>query len=258
MKFLRFFYSGLMAGMPSVIYNPFTRSNIHVPFKVLPESLYINYRLTPTQKTVVENYIADKNLKFNMEKINMEKNKKSGYYLSLNIYNCTSPVFLNDKVTTRFEINTYVNDECRKGTLIIDYLSNELSMDPVNIFKRLSSLSYSNNKIIGKSKKQQIFLETKIYTDYQNDEYIFIDNDLIDYSDNIFYMNGIYDKLFYDASLTKASLKIPTIYGLNFTFLNITFDEPESIFYFEEQIDFVGGVWYNIFKPPRATRCSIN
>ena len=101
-----------------------------------------------------------------MEKISMEKSK-SGYYLSLNIYNCTSPVFLNDKVTTRFEINTYVNDECRKGTLIIDYLSNELSMDPVNIFKRLSSLSYSNDKIVGKSKKQQIFLETIVKTDYK-------------------------------------------------------------------------------------------
>ena len=247
-----------MAGMPSVIYNPVTRSNIHVPFKVLPESLYINYRLTPQQKTVVENYIADKNLKFNMEKISMEKNLKSGYYLSLNIYNCTSPVFLNDKVTTRFEINTYVNDECRKGTLIIDYLSNELSMDPVNIFKRLSSLSYSNDKIVGKSKKQQIFLETIVKTDYINDKYMHIEDDLVDYSDNIFYMNGIYDKLFYDASLTKASLKIPTISFLNFTFLNITFDEPESVFYFEEQIDFVGGVWYNIFKPPRATRCSLN
>ena len=85
-----------------------------------------------------------------------------------------------------------------------------------------------------------------------------IEDDLVDYSDNIFYMNGIYDKLFYDASLTKASLKIPTISFLNFTFLNITFDEPESVFYFEEQIDFVGGVWYNIFKPPRATRCSLN
>ena len=54
MKFLRFFYSGLMAGMPSVIYNPFTRSNIHVPFRVLPESLYINYRLTLNKKQLLK------------------------------------------------------------------------------------------------------------------------------------------------------------------------------------------------------------
>ncbi len=257
MKLLKFFYSGLLTGMPSIVYNPFTRANIHVPFNVLPESLYINYKLTPEEKNVVENYISEKNLKFNMEKITMQKNIKSGYYLSLNIYNCTSPVFLNSKETTRFEINTYVNDECQKGTLIVDYLSNELSIDPVNIFKRLSSLTYSNNKIVGKSKSQEIYLETKICIDPVNDEYVFITDDLTDYSDNIFYMNGIYDKLFYDASLTKAILKKPTLCDLNFTFLNITFSEPESVFYFENQIDFVGGVWYNIFKPPRAKRCSV-
>ncbi len=237
-----------MAGMPSVIYNPFTRSNIHVPFKVLPESLYINYRLTPQQKTVVENYIADKNLKFNMEKISMEKNLKSGYYLSLNIYNCTSPVFLNDKETTRFEINTYVKHKEKKGTLIIDYISNQLSMDPVNIIKKKSYLEYNKNEINGENLNKTILLHSKIKTNIEKDAYILIHDDLADYSDIIFYTNGIYDKLFYDTSLTKASFKIPILDGLNFTFLNITFSTPHSVFYFENQIDFVGGVWYNVFK----------
>ena len=151
MKFLRFFYNGLLAGMPSVVYNPFTKANIHVPFKVLPESLYVNYKLNGFQKNVVQSYISDLNLDFNMEPITLQENEDAAYYLSLNIYNCTSPVFLNDKETTRFEINTYVNDQCNKGTLIIDYLSNELSMDPVNIFKRLSSLKYKNGEILAKS-----------------------------------------------------------------------------------------------------------
>ena len=65
-------------------------------------------------------------------------------------------------------------------------------------------------------------------------------------------------KLFYDATLTRASLRIPQVHNLTFCFLNMTFNNPHSIFYFEDQIDFVGGVWYNIFKPPRATRCSVN
>ena len=258
MKFLRFFYNGLLAGMPSVVYNPFTKANIHVPFKVLPKSLYINYKLNSFQKNAVQNYISEKNLNFNMEPIALEVSEEPAYYLSLNIYNCTSPVFLNDKETTRFEINTYVNDNCNKGTLIIDYLSNELSMDPVNIFKRLSSLKYKNGEIIGKSKSQNIYLYTNLSVDLSNDEYYIIQDDLMDYSDNIFYTNGIYDKLFYDASLTRASLRIPQVHNLTFSFLNMTFNNPHSIFYFEDQIDFVGGVWYNIFKPPRATRCSVN
>ena len=53
MKFLQFFYRGLITGMPSIIYNPITLNSIHVPFNVLPESLYINYKLTPHQKKIV-------------------------------------------------------------------------------------------------------------------------------------------------------------------------------------------------------------
>ena len=71
MKFLRFFYNGLLAGMPSVVYNPFTKANIHVPFKVLPESLYVNYKLNGFQKNVVQSYISDLNLDFNMEPITL-------------------------------------------------------------------------------------------------------------------------------------------------------------------------------------------
>ena len=259
MKLLQFFYRGILTGMPSIVYNPITRTNIHVPFNVLPNSLYINYRLTPLQKTAVENYISEKNKKFHLEPIAMNPDKTDlDYYLSLNIYNCTSPVFLNDKETTRFEINTYVNDECKKGTLIMDYLSNELSIDPIYIFKRLSSLSYTKDNITGKSLSQNIFLKTNIQMDPSEDPCFPINDDLIDYSDTIFYMNGIYDKLFYDTSLTKASLKIPILEDLQFTYLNITFDQPDSVFYFENQIDFVGGVWYNIFKKPRGIRCSVN
>ena len=38
---------------------------------------------------------------------------------------------------TRFEINTYVKNQYNEtGTLILDYLCNELSMDPVNLLKQ--------------------------------------------------------------------------------------------------------------------------
>ena len=248
MKFLRFFYRGLITGMPSIIYNPITLNSIHVPFNVLPESLYINYKLTPDQKIIVHNYITEKDPFFNMEKISIIKNEVPDYYLSLNIYNCTSPVFLNDKETTRFEINTYVKRKEKKGTLIIDYISNQLSMDPVNIIKKKSYLEYNKNEINGENFNKTILLHSKIKTNIEKDAYIFIHDDLADYSDIIFYTNGIYDKLFYDTSLTKASFKIPILNGLNFTFLNITFSTPHSVFYFENQIDFVGGVWYNVFK----------
>ena len=79
-------------------------------------------------------------------------------------------------------------------------------------------------------------------------------DDLSYYSDIIYYANGIYDKLYYDSTLTNAVLKIPKIISLNFTYLNITFSKPESIFYFQNQIDFVGSVWENLFKLKKQYR----
>ena len=68
-----------MAGMPSVVYNPFTKANIHVPFKVLPKSLYINYKLNSFQKNAVQYYISDKNLNVNMEPIGLEVSAAPAY-----------------------------------------------------------------------------------------------------------------------------------------------------------------------------------
>ena len=139
-----------MTGMPLITYNPLSNVNFHAPFTVNPESLYINYRLTQTQYDIVNGYVKNRNPYFKMEPIRIAGYDKPEYYLSLNIYNCSSPLFLNDAGMTRFEINTYVTDGIRKGTLIMDYMSNALSMDPVNIFKDAVPICYHNGSVIGK------------------------------------------------------------------------------------------------------------
>ena len=61
-----------------------------------------------------------------------------------------------EKEITRCELNTYVKDHNGNyGTLIIDYLSNELSMDPLNIFK---SKHKSSQKSLKKQKEYLNFL----------------------------------------------------------------------------------------------------
>ena len=80
------------------------------------------------------------------------------------------------------------------------------------------------------------------------DSQFYMDKDLAKFSDVIFYTNGIYDKLFYDTSLTEALVKIPKIRNLRFDYINLTFSRPDSIFYFKNQINFVGAVWQNLFN----------
>ena len=147
MRILKFIYRGFMTGMPLITYNPLSNVHFHAPFTVNPESLYINYRLTQTQYEVVNTYVQARNPYFIMEPIRIAGYDKPEYYLSLNIYNCTSPLFLNEAGMTRFEINTYVTDGSRKGTLIMDYMSNALSMDPVNVFKDAVPIYYDNGSI---------------------------------------------------------------------------------------------------------------
>ena len=240
-----------MTGMPLITYKPLTNVNFHAPFTVNPERLYINYRLTQTQYDIVNGYVKNRNPYFKMEPIRIAGYDKPEYYLSLNIYNCSSPLFLNDAGMTRFEINTYVTDGIRKGTLIMDYMSNALSMDPVNIFKDAVPICYHNGSVIGKV--DNIYLNGSILIATKDPRFNVAD-DLSYYSDIIYYANGIYDKLYYDSSLTNAVLKIPKILSLNFTYLNTTFSKPDSIFYFTNQIDFVGSVWENLFKLKKQYR----
>tara|TARA_Y100000389_G_scaffold200460_2_gene240967 strand:- start:28735 stop:29517 length:783 start_codon:yes stop_codon:yes gene_type:complete len=255
-QLLRTIYSGLLAGMPPFVYNPFTKNTLNVPFTVSKESAYLNFCLTDEQSDFFNDYI-NKNIKnsdnfLQIVPVQILKNENKHKYLSVNVYNCTSPVFMNDNVqTTRCEINTYVMDKNGiYGTVILDYLSNELSMDPINIFKGATNISYCKegyqNIINCKSLKNEINIYlafSKVKCSKKQ-----ISDDLIQYSDYIFYKNGIYDKLFYDSSLVKSSIKGPLMFiDLQFSYKDFTFENMDSMFYFEDNINFIGGMWSNIF-----------
>tara|TARA_Y100000389_G_C17465550_1_gene525181 strand:+ start:2186 stop:2929 length:744 start_codon:yes stop_codon:yes gene_type:complete len=245
MKILKFVYKSFLSGMPFITYNPITNVPFHAPFDVKPESLYINYKLNNLQYETISKYINKKNSDFTLLPIRIAPYDTPSYYLSLNIYNCTSPLFMNDNGMTRFEINTYVTNKQQKGTLIIDYISSALSMDPVNIFKNSIPLKYNNGEIMAID--DNILLNASLKLS-DKDSQFYIDKDLAKFSDIIFYTNGIYDKLFYDTSLTEASVKIPTVKNLQFNYINLTFSRPDSIFYFKNEINFVGAVWQNLFN----------
>ncbi len=243
MHLIRFIYRGLMTGMPLLTYNPLSKTNFHAPFTVCPKSMYINYKLNESSKNIIENYLQKKSSPFKLIPIKIIEDEDPSYYLSLNIYNCTSPLFLNDNGMTRFEINTYVNDGTNNGTLIIDYLSNAVSMDPINLFKMPSYLIYNNTNIFGADKNKKI--DTKL-TLSDKDKVVNISPELSIFSDYIYYINGIYDKLFYDNSLINSVCKIPNIQIVNLTLFGITFEKPDNTFYFDNRINLVGSMWDNL------------
>lgn len=250
---LKFIYRGILTGMPLLTYNPITKNIFNVPLTVLPYSTYLNFKLDNNQTNYLNNYIQKYTNDLEIVPINLYPGDKKSNYLSLNIYNCSSPVFINDnKETTRFEINTYVRDKSGNlGTLILDYLSNDLSMDPVNIFKLKDDIKYIKDDLINvidcSSKKENIDLKINFTSFYDNE--IKISDKLIEYTDRIYYKNGIFDRIYYDTSLVNANIRSPSLYYNNtFKYKDLYFDKLDSIFYFTKNISFIGGMWANLYE----------
>ena len=63
-----------------------------------------NRKQKDTQKKI-ESYIDDD---LELEQISLEKGKSKNFFLSINIYNVTSPILNTLNTVTRCEINTYV------------------------------------------------------------------------------------------------------------------------------------------------------
>ena len=251
MLFTKYIYKLFTSGFPFLTHNLFTNNPYHTSFLVHPQSTYINYKLDDYQFKKINSYIRSFNNSLKINPISLDSDKKDKF-LSINIYNCTSPLFsFNGKNNiARCEINTYVVDKKtkKKGTLIMDYDSNFLSMDPVNIFKLPGNTIFhkDENSIICQAESDYFKLDC-VYNIKKNDKNFVVKNDLHEYSDNIYYNNGILDKLFYDTSLTLAKLKVPNkIKNLEFIFCDILFNEPHSIFYFKDEIRFSGCMWNNI------------
>tara|TARA_X000000368_G_scaffold212875_1_gene168150 strand:- start:349 stop:1140 length:792 start_codon:yes stop_codon:yes gene_type:complete len=253
---IRLFYKAMLTGIPVTLFNPYSDTSLLAPCTVYNGSTYINYRLDDKQKDILQNYIGN-DLKLIPTTLSYsEPISDRPYYLSINIYNCTSPLFkfVSDEPVTRCEINTYVkNKNNETGTVIIDYTSNKPSIDPVELFQQSSFIDFKEHSNLksdnilsyGNTYGNNINLSFS-YIKSKFDKLFNMDPNLIRLTDNIFYKNGIIDKLYYDKSLVYSDKSIPKLLYIHFSFLNMTFDTPDSIFYFNNNVDFVGSIWHNL------------
>ena len=251
-QFLKFIYNALLTGMPSLMNNPINKNILHAPFTVNKYSTYINYKLDEEKIIRINEFLENKNNGLSLSTTKLLENSNEDYYLSINIYNCSSPLFdfLGTSTATRCEVNVYVKDENNEeSTLIIDYESNILSLDPENLFKKSSNIVFNEDYdfINGEIYSKNFMLD--FYYNKNNYYSSKLDEKLIKLSDKIYYTNGYYDKLYYDSSLIHNKIKkIKELdFDINFKFLGLEFNNINSVFYFENKINFVGGLWHNIY-----------
>ena len=288
-RILKTVYKTLLLGIPQILYNPLRDTNLIVPLQVNEVSTYVNFNLKPCDVCELTQYIHKYNKSLELVPIKLFNDDKEDYYLSINIYNSTSPIFLTDDPVTRCELNTYIKDKNGNyGTLIIDYITNGQSMDPISLIKLpewekkcsfVKSGSLCNITCVSPLHK----LDMSLDFDLQDPSVVAcqLSDELIKYTDNIFYKDGILDKLYYDESLVNAeTYKINADVSFSFRDLGLGSGSgvdscacdgcacdggacdggacdggggdgdvrPHSVFFFKNKINFVGSMWHNLYK----------
>ena len=244
-------YNLLLSGFPTLTYNPITKRPFQGCFEIQPKSFYINFLLEDYETLKYINTSIPDN--FEPVPIILDEKGSRNYLISVNVYNVSSPLLNTDELATRCEVNTYVRrkDDGVIGTVILDYTSNKLSMDPVNIFKAPTDTIYwselsKSSHVETKGNDFSINVKFNMNTNSE----IKIHGDLHKFTDNIFYTNGVYDKIYYDSSLTHAqTFVIPShqFESIQFTYLNISYKQCHSSFFFKDKIQFTGAMWYNLY-----------
>ena len=249
---LKIFYKTMLLGLPQYIYNPVNNNNFLAPLLVKPYSTYVNFKLDEQQVDYLNKYVNEFSDTLTLVPLKISKYEFPTYYINVNVYNCSSPILMSNENIVRCEINTYVrNRDGTLGTLILDYVSNGISLDPINLFKSANMAKFIKkdgyNIINCRSKNQKITLDLS-YSILNSEEFT-MSKELIDYTDNIYYKNGIMDKIYYDSSLTRANIKQTNfISNFIFKYRDLEFDNIDSIFYFTDELRFVGSVWDNIYN----------
>lgn len=250
---LKTLFKTITLTMPNVMYNPLANNRLYVPIDIKPHSTYINFKLNTEQVNNLNHYINSFNESISLVPIRLYENKPANYFLSVNIYNSTSPVFMTDDNIVRCELNTYVMDETgTKGTLILDYMTDGPSMDPISLFKKneyLKKLVFNKNNddtfnIFCKSYLSDIYLCLNFSTNgvYPRK----LSADLLEYTDNIFYKNGILDKVYYDNTLINPVIMGVKLKNFKFVYKDMILDDLDSVFYFKNNLNFVGSMWDNL------------
>ena len=75
----------------------------------------------------------------------------------------------------------------------------------------------------------------------------YISKKLVQFTDLAYYKNGVADKVYYDSTLGSADTKYGELLdGSVFKYKGMEFYNPDSVFYFDNSLNFIGSVWNNL------------
>jgi hypothetical protein len=227
----------------------FGRSKPHIAFTIAtdPPSMYFNFKI---REEKLEQFEKMLNLPpgFKLTKIRTLLDDTEEYYwLTTNVYRVSG---LTNGL--RAECSVYVEDpEGRKRYMIVKAHTDKKSMDPINIVTKPSHLEYTFQE-----NRLSIFLsaDEKCYFKVEGalpevKSMVFAAREWIQANDEIYWLNGVYDKPYYNGQMACAKLIHipPDQLKLENTTEWSEYIEPEpQIVMFPSGHEYLVSPWWNI------------
>jgi hypothetical protein len=175
----------------------------------------------------------------------LENDTAKDYYLTLSIYEIEGAV-----EGTRAEWSVYVdNGNGREKFMIIDLQTEDAAVDPVSLINLPSKVNHglAGSTLSTILSSATIDFEASFDTQGSTEEHLSLD--WIEAGDYICHINGICDKLFYDAETLDVPVHLPSSVTINkiltpwSAFINTT---PSAVFYRENFQEYAVKPWYNV------------
>jgi hypothetical protein len=174
-----------------------------------------------------------------------ENDTAKDYYLTLSIFEIEGAV-----EGTRAEWRVYVdNGNGREKCMIIDLQTEDAAVDPVSLINLPSTVNhgFDGSTLSTILSSATIDFEASFDTHGSTEETLSLD--WIEAGDYICYINGICDKLFYDAETLDVPVHLPSFVTINkiltpwSTFINTT---PSAVFYRDNFQEYAVKPWHNV------------
>ena len=173
---------------------------------------------------------------------------EEGHYLTLSIYE------VDDAMEgTRAEWSVYTDDgDGRPNLLILDSMTEDVAFDPVSIVNLPSVVRHglSDGVLSTQLSSGSITFEASFDTTATTEEELSLD--WIEAGDIVCHLNGICDKLYYDAETLDVPVQLPAsvaVGGFSTPWSDFVTAAPSVVFYRGNAQEYVAKRWYNLAVP---------
>lgn len=223
-----------------------------------PNSLFINFKIKDDKIKDFEKNVL--NNKFKLAKCrtlkNGDKDKKDddiNYIISANIYAGN----VAQTEPTRCEYSVYIEDPNFKNNvsmIVVEALSSIPSYDTNDGFIRGCKCKHKRDKkkeyLLSEFDNKKISMKCKTSMKDNNTDHVH--SEFVKANDRIYWLNGLYDKIYYDDSFVGAEVVVVNTKDIEIDYhkgdlLEYIEEEPESIFFYKKGLKYVVQPTANIF-----------